>query len=84
MSRRKFLCLDCRVDTGKIHEHYFIRTDVWLSVVESIVGMLCIGCLEQRLGRELTPDDFTDCSLNSPKYEPKSQRLMKRLTRVTE
>lgn len=34
---------------------------------------LCIGCLEVRLGRELTPQDFTDapvnkaCILDSPR-----------------
>jgi hypothetical protein len=27
---------------------------------------LCIGCLEARLGRTLTPGDFTDCPLNVP------------------
>lgn len=62
-----------------MHEHYFVRTDIWLSVVGSIVGMLCIGCLEKRLGRELNATDFTDCSLNTPQYEPKSERLMSRM-----
>lgn len=78
-SRRKFLCLDCGVDTGKIHEHYFITTETWLSVVGSKTGMLCIGCLEKRLGRTLTANDFTDCSLNNARYEPKSARLMQRM-----
>ena len=27
-------------------------------------GFLCIGCLEKRLGRNLTPADFTPCLLN--------------------
>lgn len=79
-SRRKFLCLDCRVDTGRIHEHYFIKTELWLTVMPSIVGMLCIGCLEDRLGRELVANDFTDASINTAKHEAKSQRLMSRLT----
>jgi hypothetical protein len=75
-SRRKFLCLDCKVDTGKIKEHYFIRTDLWLSVVGSKKGMLCIGCLQKRVKRPLVKADFTDCYINSPSFEPKSQRLM--------
>lgn len=79
MSRRKFLCLDCKVDTGKAHEHYFINTDTWLSVVDSPIGMLCVGCLEHRLGRELNSSDFPDVTINNPKFEPKSQRLMSRL-----
>lgn len=83
MSRRKFICTDCKVDTGKIFEHYFIHTELWLSVMPSIKGMLCVGCIEQRLGRLLNALDFTDASINSAKHEPKSQRLMNRLTRGT-
>ncbi|MGO8876378.1 MAG: hypothetical protein ACLQNG_11525 [Acidimicrobiales bacterium] len=29
-------------------------------------GILCIGCLERRLGRCLTPDDFDDWPVNEP------------------
>lgn len=78
-SRKKFFCLDCSIDTGKIHEHYFIKTDVWLSVVGSIKGMLCVGCIEDRLKRKLVSSDFTDATVNNPKFEPKSQRLMQRM-----
>lgn len=83
MSRRKFLCLDCRVDTGKIGEHYFVHTDLWLSAVGSKSGMLCIGCLEARISRQLTVGDFPDISINSPRYERKSQRLMERLNALS-
>lgn len=79
MTRRKFLCLDCGVDTGKIHEHYFINTDTWISVVGSKNGMLCISCLEKRLDRKLKSNDFPDVSINNPKYDAKSSLLMKRM-----
>lgn len=78
LKRRKWLCLDCKIDTGKIGEYYFLKTEVWLSVVSSINGMLCIGCLEQRLKRTLTREDFTDCYLNLSTGN-KSVRLLKRL-----
>lgn len=78
-NRTKWKCLDCKVDTGKIGEHYFVNTEVWLSVVKSKNGMLCIGCLENRLGRVLTPADFTKAYINSPKFEIKSKRLMSRM-----
>ena len=78
-SRSKWLCLDCKVDTGKIAEHYFIQTDIWMKIVGSNKGMLCVGCLETRLGRKLTSFDFTACTINSPKYEAKSSRLLERL-----
>ena len=79
MSKRKFLCLDCNVDIGKIFEHYFIHIELWLSLVGTNKGMLCVGCLEARLGRQLTSADFTPASINTPNHEPKSQRLMQRL-----
>ena len=41
--------------------------------------MLCIGCLEKRLGRELTPDDFPSCWGGADRSNPKSERLLKRL-----
>lgn len=79
MSRRKFLCLDCGSDTGRIYEHYFIDTTLWLLVVRSKEGMLCIGCLEKRLGRELRPEDFPKVTINDPKYSSQSDRLRARV-----
>jgi hypothetical protein len=78
-SRNKFKCMDCGVDTGKIHEHYFVHTSVWLSVVNSIQGMLCISCLEKRLGRQLRSEDFTNCYISNPKRNTMSMLLLSRL-----
>lgn len=78
-SRKRFLCIDCHVDTGAIYEHYYINLETWLSVVGSKTGMLCIGCLEKRLGRKLNKVDFTDCTLNNPKFTKQSIRLSNRL-----
>lgn len=81
-SRRRFLCVDCEVDTGKIREHYFVHTTLWLSVMPTTKGMLCVGCLEKRLGRKLCRADFPPVFINNPRFEPKSQRLMERLASV--
>lgn len=78
-SRKKFLCLDCNVDTGRIGEFYFINIDLWLSAVGSKNGMLCIGCLEKRLGRMLISSDFTLAYINLPDFGHKSPRLLNRL-----
>lgn len=78
-SRAKWKCLDCKEDTGKMREHYFVKTEVWTSAHHSIRGMLCIGCLEKRLGRQLEPGDFTDAHVNNPKLYPMSDRLRNRL-----
>lgn len=78
-SRRKFLCLDCGIDTGKIKEFYFVTTEIWLQAVDSANGMLCIGCLEKRLGRILDKEDFPNITINSVRFNDKSQRLMSRM-----
>jgi hypothetical protein len=43
---------------------------------------LCIGCLEQRIGRELKPGDFTGAPVNLF-LESASDRLRSRITGVT-
>jgi hypothetical protein len=40
-------------------------------------GMLCIACLEKRLGRQLTPADFTDALVNRLEFQM-SNRLRHR------
>ncbi len=47
-------------------------------------GMLCIGCLEHRLGRKLWGCDFTDLPINDPNLFHKSSRLRARLTDFTQ
>jgi hypothetical protein len=78
-TRKKFLCLDCGIDTGKAYEHYFVHNEVWDAAHSSREGMLCIGCLEARLGRTLTRQDFPYVSINSPFLGLKSQRFIQRL-----
>ena len=41
-------------------------------------GMLCIGCLENRLGRELTGEDFPDYPINRG-FFPLSARIRERI-----
>ena len=81
-SRKKWICLDCLQDTGRMNEHYFVHTDIWLSVTKSISGMLCIGCLENRLGRKLNHLDFPEVTINNPKHGNKSLRLLERLGKL--
>ena len=79
-SRSRFLCLDCKVDCGKIGEHYMLKDLVWFSVVASNKGMLCVGCIEGRLGRRLIPSDFNNSYVNGLGFgQIKSNRLLERL-----
>ena len=41
--------------------------------------ILCIGCLEKRIGRTLCRDDFTDVPVNDPNQHQHSDRLLDRL-----
>lgn len=75
-----FLCIDCGVDTGLIDEYYMVHHYLWRLVVPEVEGMLCIGCLEGRVGRRLRSGDFTHCPLNADSEDyPKSARLQDRL-----
>jgi len=79
-SRSRFLCLDCKVDTGKIGEHYMLTDTVWYSIHTSNVGMLCVECIEKRLKRRLNKFDFNQSHVNriSP-GQSKSLRLLDRM-----
>jgi hypothetical protein len=60
-------CMDCEKHQREFDEYYMVHAEIWYSVVIGLeeYGLLCIGCLEDRLGRELTPKDFTSFSVNS-------------------
>jgi hypothetical protein len=53
-------CMDCELNTSRLREHFMLEQDVWESIIRLSErdGMLCVGCVELRLGRTLTPDDF--------------------------
>jgi len=82
-------CADCGVGCQNIGESaYMVANDVWalawplekLKPWHKMPGqqVLCIGCLESRIGRRLTAADFTQCPLNDRGYE-RSARLRDRM-----
>jgi len=73
-----FDCAACSVNTLHIKEYYMVTDEVWNAAWPTGRGMLCIGCLEDRLGRQLTSDDFTDAPINQG-YFGYSERLRQRL-----
>jgi ribosomal protein L34E len=76
--RRKdpFECKDCGTSTHDMREYYMVHDSVWGDAgMNPYEGMLCIGCLEDRLGRRLTPADFTDAEVNTWRA---SERLQNR------
>jgi hypothetical protein len=59
-----FDCIDCDIDTLEIDEYYMVHDHLWKLATGDSEGMLCFDCLSSRLGRALTEEDFTGCSLN--------------------
>lgn len=81
-SRKKFLCLDCGIDTGKIGEHYMLIDETWKLTGLGKFGMLCVEHVEVRIGRVLAPSDFNNSYLNKPRTGIISARLLSRMTGV--
>lgn len=69
-------CFDCKVDTKD--EYYMVLDEIW---EEFGCGddLLCIGCLENRVGRNLVRADFNDYPINDIDLWNKSPRLLNRL-----
>lgn len=77
--RAKLPCMDCDVDTFSICEYYMVTNPVWHQAVPDGKGFLCIACLEERLGRELTPEDFPDVAVNDATMNKHSRLLSQRM-----
>ena len=71
-----FSCEDCGSDYD---EHYMVQNDIWKAYGAGD-GMLCIGCLEKRIGRKLHRQDFIDLPINEINPETQSLRLQDRLS----
>jgi hypothetical protein len=51
--------MGCGWDTIHLREYpYMLHDGLWAQASRGKAGMLCIGCVEGRLGRKLMPDDF--------------------------
>lgn len=78
-------CCDCGVRTVYLGESYYVHDTVRSQAgMTCYRGRLCIGCLEARLGRQLTAADFTDCPANDPAHwhTYRSPRFIDRLSRT--
>jgi hypothetical protein len=58
-------------------EVYMVHDHVWKAAgMEPYGGCLCVGCLEKRIGRRLTPANFSDHVFNT--NLPGTPRLLER------
>jgi hypothetical protein len=79
-----FNCWDCNFNTLHGDEYYMVDNELWKSAtifatdpIDTHV-MLCIGCLENRIGGKLTPSDFPELPINRG-FFPMSARLAQRI-----
>jgi hypothetical protein len=70
-------CFSCDVDAFDLGEDYYVHDELWRTY--GVEGMLCIGCLETRMGRKLTPDDFKPGQDKRDDWRPMSDRMRDRL-----
>ena len=76
--RCDFRCRDCGNDYD---EYYMVHNHVWKAGgLPKDGGMLCIGCLEKRIGRRLCRDDFPDWEVKRPR-DNQSLRLKDRIAK---
>ena len=67
---------DASMRPNKNCEVYQLKHALWKTVTNGHArAVLCIGCVEQRLGRKLRPKDFQD---NALKLLPCTERLLAR------
>lgn len=83
-------CDDCTLDVTPFDEDgrpiegawewYLVRDEIWKAASgnREPPRILCVHCLEQRIGRRLIPGDFADLPINAPGVLD-SERLRDRL-----
>lgn len=73
-----FMCKDCGMNTAPMagNEYYAVTDEVW-KAGKGRRHVLCIGCLETRIGRKLKGADFPMLSINF--IFPWSARLASRM-----
>ena len=57
-------CQDCSKHTA-IADYYMVTDELWALAHPECFGMLCLACLERRIGRALCPADFTAAPVNT-------------------
>jgi len=59
-------CLDCGINTGPTQEYFMLRHELWRRLVarRDRGRMLCLRCVELRLGRGLCGRDFLQVPIN--------------------
>lgn len=77
----KTRCIDCNMHTVRENEYFMIHRPLWESIAVPN-DILCIGCTEARLGRELRADDFKEMQPTGWRRDLISDRMWERMHRI--
>ena len=72
-------CLNCKIDVYKSDGCYMLNDSIWNQIHNSKSGFLCISCVEIKLNRQLTKDDFNNSYVNKRNWGTRSIKLASRL-----
>jgi len=65
---REPLCLDCDIDIHVIGHYCMLTAPVWAQTgLGPEGGLLCLDCIEARIGRPLRYTDFRKCDVKGPR-----------------
>ena len=72
---RRFYCMGCGEDVTD--EFFMIHHHLWDTYINTR-GWICVPCVERRMDRRLTRDDFIMCPINVTTFR-KTERLLDRM-----
>jgi hypothetical protein len=64
MNEDRWLCMECHKNTKNKIDYYMLNTFLWRSIAKDIKGMLCVSCVENKIGHTITKSDLLNCPLN--------------------
>lgn len=60
----EWYCRECGKDCFRNPiDYYMLKDDIWFKINGKFKGMLCMECLENRLGHKLTSEEILRCPL---------------------
>ena len=63
--KKHWACVDCKKDTwANVKDYYMVEDKIWDKYGSGLRTMLCIQCLEKRIGHKLGIKEITFCPLN--------------------
>ncbi len=78
---KKYECMECKKPCLGWADDYMVHDALWLSVMPSKKGLLCLQCFEKKLGRAVSTQDLPNMPANDKlKTALRTQRAMESIT----